>query len=377
MKHLHIIILLLASMACRTGLRPVERMVKIVLDTEEALTDKDTIYLTGNIKVLGEWNPKGHKMTRRSESRWETTFAVPDHTPLQFKFTLGSFEREAITNMGVVPGNSSVEVNQDTELYFVLEDWKNPLTPIYVASGKVTVHVVNPVNGLASRKVTVWTPDSYEKEPNKKFPVLYLHDGQNQFDATKTFNGQEWKIDETMTSLDKEHKIQVPICVAIDNTMARIEEYGSVTATSSYADFIVLQLKPMIDSIYRTLPGREYTATMGSSLAGMIAFQLAWYHNDVFSKAACLSPAFRYKNLDLTAELKKYTGPKKDIVLYIDNGTIGLESELQPAIDETVTFLKSKGYAVNYVLATGAEHNEAAWAARVAQPARLFFGSGK
>jgi len=364
-------------LACRTYPKPVERAVKVVLDTEEPLNEKDTIYLTGNIKLLGAWNPKGLAMTRRSETRWEKTFTVPDSTQLQFKFTLGSFEREAVTNRGVVPGNNFIDVLKDTEIYFVLEDWKDPYAPIQVSGGKVSVYMVNPVNGLSSRKVTVWMPDAYEREVNKKFPVLYLHDGQNQFDATKTFNGQEWKMDETLIALEKEKKIQVPLCVAIDNTMARTEEYGSVTAESPYADFIVNQLKPMIDSLYRTLPGRKYTATMGSSMGGLISFHLGWYHNEVFSKAACLSPAFRYKNFDLANELKKYNGPKKDLQLYVDVGTVGLEAQLQPGIDETVNFLKSQGYQLNYTIASGAEHNESAWASRVSQPILQFFGTNK
>ncbi|MDZ4708288.1 MAG: alpha/beta hydrolase-fold protein [Saprospiraceae bacterium] len=377
MKQSYIILFLLAFFACKTSPRQTERTVKIVLDTEEALSEADTIYLTGNTNKLGDWNPKGMAMTRRSESRWEKSFTVPDSTLLHFKFTLGSFEREAVSNRGNIPGNNEMFIIEDTEVYFVLEDWKNPLAPVQVSAGKVMLHVVNPLNGLASRKVTVWLPDSYEMEPNKKFPVLYLHDGQNQFDGSKTFNGQEWKIDETLNKLDKEEKIRVPICVAIDNTMARMEEYGSVTAQSAYADFIVHQLKPFIDSLYRTLPDRRNTATMGASLGGLIAFHLSWYHNETFSMAACLSPGFRYKNLDLSAELKKYKGPKKDILLYIDNGTAGIESELQPGIDATVNFLKSNGYPVDYTIAEGAEHTEEAWASRVAQPMILFFGTNK
>lgn len=377
MKHLHIIIFLLSILACKTSSIPVERTVKIVLDTEEVLAENDTIYLTGNIDKLGAWNPKGLAMTRRSESRWEKSFSVPDSTNLLFKFTLGSFEREAMSNRGNIPGNNEMSIIEDTEVYFVLEDWKNTLSPINVSAGKINLHVVNPKNGLASRKVAVWLPDTYEKEPNKKFPVIYLHDGQNQFDGSKTFNGQEWKIDETLTRLDHEHKIQVPICVAIDNTMARLEEYGSVTEESLYADFIVDQLKPFIDSMYRTLPDRKNTATMGASLGGLSAFHLGWYHNETFSKSACFSPGFRYKNVDLSTELKKYQGPKKDLVLYIDNGTVGLEAEIQPGIDATVNFLKSSGYTVHYSIAQGAEHTEEAWASRVAQPMILFFGTSK
>lgn len=99
--------------------------VKIVLDTEEPLPESDIIYLTGNQKILGNWNPQALAMTRRSETRWEKTFDI-DSAHLEFKFTLGSFDKEAVSNRGVIPSNSIIHAVRDTEVYFVIEDWKNP-----------------------------------------------------------------------------------------------------------------------------------------------------------------------------------------------------------------------------------------------------------
>ncbi len=350
------------------------RKVKIVLDTEEPLSTADLIYLTGNLPILGSWNPKGLAMTRRAETRWEKSFNVDDSSTVEFKFTLGSFDREAISNRGVIPGNSHLEVVRDTEVYFVIEDFKSPYTPLQLSSGTTDFKVFHPSNGLASRRITVWLPDGYASQPATKYPVLYVHDGQNQFDSTKTFNRQEWKLDETITGLSRGGKITPPIVVAIDNTSDRNSEYGSVVKESPYADFIIHQLKPWVDSVYRTLPDRKNTATMGSSMGGLIALNLAWYHDDVFSKAACLSPAFKINKFDILKELKKYEDAKKDIMLYVDDGTVGLESELKPGIDETVNYLKTKGYQITYVLAQGAEHNEAAWSKRLDKPLIQFFG---
>jgi hypothetical protein len=88
--------------------------VKIVLDTEEPLPESEIIYLTGNQTILGNWNPKALAMTRRSESRWEKTFDID------------SAHKEAISNRGVIPTNSIIHAIRDTEIYFVIEDWKNP-----------------------------------------------------------------------------------------------------------------------------------------------------------------------------------------------------------------------------------------------------------
>jgi predicted alpha/beta superfamily hydrolase len=377
MKQLHIIIYLMIVWSCKQAVStktPDANMVKIVLDTEEPLSDQDTIFLTGNTAALGVWNPKGLPMTRRAETRWEKTFAVPDSNHhLEFKFTLGNFDREAISNTGVTPSNSIIEVVRDTEVYFVIEDFKNPMTPLHLSAGTAEFKIFHPVNGLTDRRVTVWLPEGY-KQNTAKYPVLYVHDGQNQFDSTKTFNHQEWKLDEVISSLSKQGKISAPIVVAIDNTAARTKEYGSVTMESPYADFIIKQLKPWVDSTYRTLQDRQHTTTMGSSMGGLIALNLAWYHDDIFSKAACLSPAFKIDQFDILSEIKKYTGAKKDISLYIDDGSEGLESKLKPGIDETVNYLKSKGYNLTYQIANGAEHNEAAWSKRIDKPLVLFFG---
>ena len=104
-------------------------MVKIVLDTEEPLSDQDTIYITGSVPVFGAWQTKGLPMVRRAEMRWEKSFEVPDSTHLEFKFTLGSLDREAVTNRGVIPGNSELTILEDKEVYFVLEDWKHTHVP--------------------------------------------------------------------------------------------------------------------------------------------------------------------------------------------------------------------------------------------------------
>ncbi|MEP7267164.1 MAG: hypothetical protein ABI844_06010 [Saprospiraceae bacterium] len=100
--------------------------IKIVLDTEEPLPDGDTIYITGNDPVLGKFANKGLPMTRRAEMRWETKFPI-DSNHLQFKFTLGSMDKEAITNIGEIPTNSHLHIVSDTEVYFVIEDWKMSL----------------------------------------------------------------------------------------------------------------------------------------------------------------------------------------------------------------------------------------------------------
>lgn len=348
--------------------------VKIVLDTEEPLPESDIIYLTGNQKILGNWNPQALAMTRRSETRWEKTFDI-DSAHLEFKFTLGSFDKEAVSNRGVIPSNSIIHAVRDTEVYFVIEDWKNPENEKVITSyGKVETFNIEPFNGLKARKIHVLLPKGYDQNKTLRYPVMYLHDGQNQFDSTKSFIHQEWEIDENIDRLESAGKITAPICIAIENTEKRSEEYGDVSTGNKYLEFIAKQLKPRIDSAYQTLPDRKNTATMGSSLGGLVAFSLAWHYTDLFSKAACLSPAFKYRHIDMVSVVNQFDGPKKELTLYFDNGTVGLESDLQPGLDAMKSSLEAKGYKIEYKIAQGAEHNESAWAKRVEKPLLMFFG---
>jgi enterochelin esterase-like enzyme len=117
---------------------------------------------------------------------------------------------------------------------------------------------------------------------------------------------------------------------------------------------------------------------MGESMGGLISFILAWEYPDIFGMAACMSPAFKYEQngvpevnyVDNVLE----DSQKRNIDLYIDNGTIDLEALLQPGIDEMLSILDERGYQYRWFQDEGAPHNEIAWSARVWKPLLQFFG---
>ena len=229
-----------------------------------------------------------------------------------------------------------------------------------------------------ARDVIVWLPPSYEKETSKRYPVLYMHDGQNIVDPSTSYAGYDWRVDEVADSLIKASSIDEIIIVGIYNTQDRLPEYSDTPLGKAYADFVVHTLKPMLDSAYRTLPDRKNTAVMGSSMGGLISFLFAWWYPDVFSKAGCLSSAFLVDSNKILTELRAYAGPKKGIRIYLDDGSEGLEARLKPGYDEMVEILKSKGYVkgvdLEYFYDEGAGHNERAWARRVWRPLVFMFG---
>ncbi len=222
------------------------------------------------------------------------------------------------------------------------------------------------------RDVIVWLPPSYNLELRRNYPVLYMHDGQNIMDPKTSYAGIDWRVDETLTKLIKRNQIQEIIVVGINNSKERLEEYSDTEKGRRYINFIVEELKPFIDYEYRTLSGNNNSVVMGSSMGGLISFLIAWNHPEVFSNAGCLSSSFHFQDDKAIKMVKDYNGPKKNIKIYIDHGEDGLIRG-----QKMFCTLTKKGFMVgsdiDYYYATGAEHNENAWADRLERPLLFFF----
>lgn len=241
--------------------------------------------------------------------------------------------------------------------------------------GKVEYHkdVFSPILDN-KRDIVVWLPIGYnpQKNPNKRYPVLYMHDGQNIMDPKTAYVGKDWRVDETVMKLIKQKKIKEIIVVGIYNSPDRLDEYSWTEKGQKYLKFIVTELKPFIDSSYKTLPDKENTAIMGSSMGGLISFYAAWHYPEVFSMAGCLSSSFYFNNDRSIKQVEEYTGHKKHVKFYIDHGEDGNVRGQRMFVE-----LSKKGYVIgqdiDYYYAPGAEHNEREWAARLERPLLFFF----
>ena len=165
--------------------------------------------------------------------------------------------------------------------------------------------------------------------------MLYLNDGQNLFSSAGTnicFGWGNWELDKTMDELCRTRKMQEIILVAINNSPARYAEYcgrhhSSETETNTefenYASFLIRELKPKIDSDYRSRPEPENTGLMGSSMGGICSIVMAWDHPEVFGRAASLSGSFQVEGSNfLNRILRAYQGKPKPIRLYLDSGVV-------------------------------------------------------
>jgi predicted alpha/beta superfamily hydrolase len=343
---------------------------KIDFIVNSKLSGDQKIYITGNKPELGNWNPNKISLNKINDSTWSKSFEFLSDEIIEFKFTIGSWEEEALNESGEVSGNNILKMSSDTTIIFNIPGWGNSKQKFSgQITGKVTYHKNFTGRNVLPRDIVVWLPPSYDSNPDKYYPVLYMQDGQNLFDPSTSSFGIDWQIDETADNLIKKKSIEEIIVVGIYNSVNRENEYNNTKLGEDYIGFIIEELKPFIDSTYRTLPDRENTAVGGSSSGGLISFIIVWEDSDVFSKAACISPAFKIDDIDYIAPVINFNGAKKKIKIYIDNGGIGLDEKLQPGVNEMINALKEKGFVEGKDLLVvkdqTAEHNESAWAKRV------------
>ena len=240
------------------------------------------------------------------------------------------------------------------------------------------------------RDVIVYLPPRYKGDDAKRYSVFYLHDGQNLFDgATSFIPGEEWRADEIAQSLILSGKVEPLIIVGIYNTgAARVNEYTAAAdakyktggKADLYGRFLVEELKPFIDSTYRTRADAAHTGLGGSSLGGLVSLYLGLKYPNVFTRIAVVSPAVWWAD----NQIVKYTEAhaKEPLRIWLDIGTNeGRDAkEAQDTVDGARLLKESlmrKGWRVEkdlkYFEAEGAKHNERAWAERFEQILEFLF----
>lgn len=351
---------------------------KIKVVVISSLPKDHKVFISGNQPELGNWDPGKVSLDKSSDSTWSKVFKFKPGDIIEFKFTIGSWDQEALDESGKVPGNFVHRVMADTILTFKIEQWGKAHSNITgQITGEVRYHRQFKGRSVLPRDIIVWLPPGYDSLAEKYYPVLYMHDGQNIIDPYTSSFGVDWQIDEATDSLIRAKSIEEIIIVGIYNTRQRGNEYNSTVLGRTYIKFIIEELKPFIDKTYHTLPDCKNTAIAGSSSGGLISFIMAWENSDVFSKVACFSPAFKIGKIDYVAPIYNYSGASKNLRIFIYNGGISLEEQLQPGIDEMIIALKEKGFVENvnllYEKDPLAEHNESAWAKNVYRFLEFFF----
>jgi predicted alpha/beta superfamily hydrolase len=230
------------------------------------------------------------------------------------------------------------------------------------------------------RTLVIYLPPSYSENLTKRYPVLYMHDGQNLFEAATSAFGTEWRVDENINAAVGAGRMDEVIVVGVANTGNRIWEYTPCCdatygggGADSYERFLIDTVKPYVDASLRTLPGKDNTGVMGSSLGGLLSFYLARRNPSVFAKAGCLSSSFWWNDEALTVAVEQSTA-HVPVTIYLDAGT---SSDGLPQTTRMDGALLADGYVhgrdLRFYAAQGGSHNEASWAARVRVPLEFLF----
>lgn len=234
------------------------------------------------------------------------------------------------------------------------------------------------------RSLIVYLPPEYARETSRRYPVLYMHDGNNIFDRATAFMGREWQVDETAQNLIREGRIRDLVIVGVYNTPGRIFEYTWIPRPEDppggggerYGRLLADEVKPFIDRTYRTLPGRADTAVMGSSLGGLVSFYLGRHRGDTFGAVGLVSPSVWWAE---RAVLREVPQLRRDLRVWLDMGTKEGQNPVQGLENARALrdALQARGYRqgvdLGYYEDEGGTHDEPAWARRVHRPLEFFF----
>jgi predicted alpha/beta superfamily hydrolase len=225
-----------------------------------------------------------------------------------------------------------------------------------------------------ARTVAVYLPPGY-RGTRKRFPSIYMHDGQNLFDSGTSFAGVKWAVDETMQTLAAEG--YQAIVVAVWNSANRQHEFTPFSTWwpgtgDAYLSFVTKTVKPLVDGTFRTIRNRENTGIIGSSLGALIT-TYAYFKTRVFGFMGALSPAYWPGNGEIYRIVKQAKTPTPKGRIYLDNGS---EENSAQRMYNFLTTLKGyePGPDIRYVEEQDAQHNEAAWARRLPNALRFLLG---
>ena len=269
------------------------------------------------------------------------------------------------------------------------------------AAGTLIRHADFPARAVPPRNVDVWCPPGYAAGA-ARYPVLYMHDGQNLFLPGRSYGGVPWSVDQAMVKLIEagrtagalivgvwnmgegrasEYMPQKPMAIAsVREAAARFyTKLREPSVADAYLAFLVDELKPFIDARYRTLPGQAHTFVMGSSMGGLISLYALTERPQVFGGAGCLSthwPAGGDGLVDYFGQVLPRAGAHR---LYFDFGTETLDHNYEPFQARMDDHLRQAGYTPGRDWLTrkfpGAEHAEAAWRERVHIPLEFLLGA--
>ena len=342
------------------------RITKLPQNTEE----NAKLYLASN---LNGWKADDSQFEFKKDNNGFYSLTIPNQAQkIEYKITKGSWDFSETDENGNGISNrilESPEKIQTVELE--IKNWSSPKEKIHTTTSNVKIlsENFNIPQLKTTRKIWIYLPPDYETS-KKKYPVIYMHDGQNLFDEFSSFSG-EWSVDETLNELYKETGTSA-IVIGIDNggdkRLAEYspwnnEKYKTIGEGDLYVEFLAKTLKPFIDKTYRTEKQASKTLIIGSSMGGLISLYASAKHPTVFGKAGIFSPAFWFVSKDLNKYLNLNKNNIKNSKFYFVAGK-NEDETMAPEIENIEKLLLKKSVPEKNIVVKIDEdgtHTESYW----------------
>lgn len=353
----------------------------ILLSAAIMAQDSLTIYITtlpsyhptgSDVYIAGSfngWNPNddNYKFYGSGNGHYYLNMVLPKGD-YEYKITRGGWDKSECKTGGLPSPNRVLKIPGEKLISINIEDWADRYPPKpKVSTASRNVHMLDTAFLIPqlnrTRRIWIYLPEKYTDEPAKRYPVLYMQDGQNLFDDTTSFAG-EWGIDEFMDHLTEGQCIVVAIDHGGDKRMTEYNPYDNPKfgkgEGKKYIDFMAKTLKPFIDKNFRTLPEMQNTGIAGSSMGGLISLYAVLQYPDVFGKAGIFSPSLWITDKKIFTDIKKKARRTASFI-YLYGGKAESGEMVVDLVKAAETFHgRTKGKIVT-AIREGGQHNEARW----------------
>ncbi|MEE4208719.1 MAG: META domain-containing protein [Parvularcula sp.] len=395
MKRFLLASFLLTLSACGSEAVDEERAAAMVTIQASVPEGTGTVYLSGNTDSLGSWDPAAVPLEGDGARRFAAVSFDPGEE-VEYQFTLGDWWQVAMDEGGFALQNASLIAEDGLTVEHDIAGFKPDVGTLLddpsaggVLGTLITWRDVESVHLEPLRHVQIWLPPSYDGagQEARRYPVIYMSDGQNLFDPRIANTGTDWGMDEAIVKGAADSLFDEAIIVSSWSTRDRAKEYNPWVGADDYARFLIDEIKPRVDREFRTETGPEATFAMGSSMGGLLAMHLVTHYPETFSACGCVSthlPLTEYE-VEWISGIKEPEGRDKPMVeimmeedrfevpegtrIFFDWGTETLDARYPEPHAALEAYLSAQGLTEgeDYLFREypGAAHNEASWRARI------------
>lgn len=357
-------------------------MVEFEVRVPDYTPHSASVFLAGDGSHLGNWSADGVRLDRWDDGVCRTRIDLPAGFRGRFLVTLGRWRGVESDGRGHEVAPRYLHLNRPGRVDVEVRGWgRESVRYHHDFASEVVPHL---------RTVSVWLPPGYDFDPQRRFPVLYMHDGQNLFDPETAFAGNPWWADEVAEREIRAGRVQQLLIVGVANTVDRLREYGPRRRdegghddlSREYGRFLVEEVKPFVDANYRTQPGAGHTGVGGSSMGGLISLQLCKWYPGVFGRCAAMSPSLWWDREFFLQSLRESPEWMERCRVWLDMGTRegGSEHGMNAMMGrarrlarEVGKRAEAGGQEFRFEEVQGGEHNEAAWSGRLDRVLRFLF----